>query len=105
MGKPSASCACRCHPALLINYLRINNRDIIAIGASAGGVEALHKLVAKLPEDLPASLLFALETHLQRNGNLAVRTLSCKGYVSVSGLILSAWARTSVQWENNSWRR
>jgi chemotaxis response regulator CheB len=29
------------------------DRDIIAIGASAGGVEALQKLVAGLPVDFP----------------------------------------------------
>ena len=32
------------------------NRDIMTIGASAGGVETLMKLVAGLPEDLPASI-------------------------------------------------
>jgi two-component system chemotaxis response regulator CheB len=32
-------------------------RDIIAIGASAGGVEALQKLVAGLPVDFPAAVL------------------------------------------------
>lgn len=35
------------------------NHDIIAIGSSAGGVEALMKLVAKLPKDLPASIFVA----------------------------------------------
>jgi two-component system chemotaxis response regulator CheB len=32
------------------------NRDIITIGASAGGVETLMNLVAGLPADLPASI-------------------------------------------------
>jgi chemotaxis response regulator CheB len=32
------------------------NRDIITVGASAGGVETLTKLVAGLPADLPASV-------------------------------------------------
>ncbi len=32
------------------------NRDIIVIGASAGGVEALSQLISKLPADLSASL-------------------------------------------------
>ena len=32
------------------------NRDIVVIGASAGGMEALQKLVSRLPAGLPASL-------------------------------------------------
>ncbi|MBK8020963.1 MAG: chemotaxis protein CheB [Chloroflexi bacterium] len=40
--------------------------DIIVIGASAGGVEALKALVARLPEDLPASLFIVL--HLSPHG-------------------------------------
>ena len=35
-------------------------RDIIVIGASAGGVEALSRLLAKLPATLPASILVVL---------------------------------------------
>src|SRR4051812_23333825 len=33
--------------------------DIIVIGSSAGGVEALQRLCAGLPEDLPASVFIA----------------------------------------------
>jgi len=33
----------------------MQNRDIIVIGASAGGFEAIRRLVAGLPAGLPAS--------------------------------------------------
>ncbi|MBD2100064.1 chemotaxis protein CheB [Leptolyngbya sp. FACHB-261] len=40
--------------------------DIIVIGASAGGVEALIQLVSNLPEDLPASIFIVL--HISASG-------------------------------------
>jgi two-component system chemotaxis response regulator CheB len=38
------------------------NRDIVVIGASAGGVHALRQLLADLPADLPASVFIVLHT-------------------------------------------
>ena len=35
-------------------------RDIIAIGASSGGIQALKELTAGLPADLPASIFIVV---------------------------------------------
>jgi two-component system chemotaxis response regulator CheB len=40
--------------------------DIVAIGASAGGLEAIEALLMRLPPDLPAALLIAMHQQPQR---------------------------------------
>jgi two-component system chemotaxis response regulator CheB len=42
------------------------NHDIVAIGGSVGGIEALKQIVARLPEDLPAAVLAVV--HLPQEG-------------------------------------
>jgi two-component system chemotaxis response regulator CheB len=48
-----------------------SNRDLIVIGASAGGVEALRELLGGLPGDLPAALFVVLHTANHAPGLLA----------------------------------
>jgi two-component system, chemotaxis family, protein-glutamate methylesterase/glutaminase len=54
------------------------NRDVITIGASAGGIEVLLDLVAKLPRDLPASVFVVVHTQPDRESVLP-ELLSRKG--------------------------
>lgn len=55
----------------------------VVIGASAGGLHALQKVVAQLPEDLNASVLVVLHTHPSSPGLLA-RALGSCGDIPVS---------------------
>jgi two-component system chemotaxis response regulator CheB len=48
----------------------MSNRDVLAIGTSAGGVEALHFLASALPRDLPASILIVIHLSSQFRSDL-----------------------------------
>ena len=52
---------------------RVIQRDVIVVGASAGGVQALQQLVAELPPELPASVLIAL--HLSSEGTSVLHNI------------------------------
>ena len=45
--------------------------QLIVIGASAGGIEALSRLVANLPSDLPAAVVLAQHLDPKRSSHLA----------------------------------
>lgn len=48
----------------------MNRRDIIVIGASAGGVQALKKVVQRLPRRFPASIFVVVHTSPNGSGTL-----------------------------------
>jgi two-component system chemotaxis response regulator CheB len=51
----------------------VPGRDIVVIGASAGGVEALRDLIARLPETLPSAVMVV--RHLGRTHSLLPKIL------------------------------
>src|SRR5581483_11284016 len=56
--------------------------DIVVIGASRGGVEALQELVGHLPSDLPATLFVVL--HIGRSPSALDAILRASGSLPVS---------------------
>lgn len=53
---------------------RVKHRDLIVIGASAGGIEAVRQLIGELPPDLEAAVLVVLHTS-GRGGSLLPQIL------------------------------
>jgi two-component system chemotaxis response regulator CheB len=49
----------------------VANRDVVVIGASAGGIEALQRLLGTLPVSLPAAVLIVLHTGSHAGNRLA----------------------------------
>ncbi len=54
------------------------NRDVVVIGASAGGIEALQELCSRLPADLDAAIMITMHVSAYSNG-LLPRVLSRSG--------------------------
>ena len=50
-------------------------RDIIAIGTSAGGLEALDKLIGQMPSDLPAAIFIVQHLAPESSGGALVKVL------------------------------
>jgi two-component system, chemotaxis family, protein-glutamate methylesterase/glutaminase len=63
----------------------LTRRDVVAIGASAGGVPALRALAAALPADLPSSLVVVL--HVGRHPSRLPSLLESAGPLSASHVV------------------
>jgi two-component system, chemotaxis family, protein-glutamate methylesterase/glutaminase len=61
--------------------MNMNNKghNIIVVGTSAGGLEALSKLVAPLPKDFPAALLVVQHMSADTTGEVLVEALAKSG--------------------------
>src|SRR5688572_28932890 len=59
--------------------MKIESRRIIVIGASAGGLEALCKLAAQLPEKFPAAVFVVQHMPADASGDVLVQALQKSG--------------------------
>ena len=69
------------------------NKDIVVIGASAGGMTALETLVASLPADLPAAVFVVL--HLAP-GVSSVLSVVSERLRSASQTVTETWLVTTL---------
>jgi chemotaxis response regulator CheB len=87
MGKKSQSRSSHlrpgCHTTKRGTRLALDHRDIVVIGASAGGLEAIGKILAALPHDLDSAVLIVLHT-ANRAESLLPRTFERAGNLPAS---------------------
>lgn len=75
----------------------MSGRDIVVIGASAGGVETLCQLVAKLPLDLPAAIFIVL--HIPAQGKSVLPKILNRAIAKQHGELSSLQARHPIDGE------
>jgi two-component system, chemotaxis family, protein-glutamate methylesterase/glutaminase len=59
--------------------MKSNPSTIIVVGTSAGGMDALSRLVPQLPADFPAAILIVQHMAADATGDMLVKTLAEKG--------------------------